>query len=153
MRVALLIAVALASTACDASTDAPQKVEQARPKPPDERRRFVAENRISMELVDDHILGKNFLPGGNVAEYELDGKRYQRFLVATKDPAAATFLTMDIKDALAGSKFVPQFGGYFGMDGDTPWFIFPKDKYVAGIVGLPEQEADSIAREFASRIY
>ena len=129
------------------------KTEALKPKPPDQSRRFVSEGRLSVELVDDHLLGKDYLPGGNVAEYEIDGKRHKRFLIVAKDPQAATFLAMDIKDRLTGAKYVPHFGGYFGLDGEEGWFIFPKDKNVAGIVGLPQAEADQVAREFAAGIY
>jgi hypothetical protein len=53
---------------------------------------------------------------------------------------------------LADAKFLPSFGGYFGMDGETPWFVFVKGRYLAGVVGLPQEEADLVARELAARI-
>ena len=105
-----------------------------------------------MELVDDQLLGKDFLPGGNLASYEKDGNPYQQFLIVAKDPESAALLSFEIKGKLAAAKLIPHFGGYFGMDGETPWFIFPKDKYVAGVVGLPQEEADLVARDFAARI-
>ena len=38
------------------------------------------------------------------------------------------------------------------LDGETPVFVFPKGKFVAGVVGLPHEEADLLAREFAARL-
>ncbi len=141
--------------ACGGSSEprpAPQEQAVAKPKPPDERRRFPKDGQVSMELVADRLLGKDFLPGGNLAAYERDGKNYQQFLITTKTADSAALLGLKIKTALTDAKFVPSFGGYFGRDGETPWFIFPKGKYVAGVVGLPEAEADIVARDFAARI-
>jgi hypothetical protein len=59
---------------------------------------------------------------------------------------------MDFKDRLEGAKFIATFGGYFGLDGQTPVFLFPIGSYLAGIVGLPQQEADQVARDFAARL-
>jgi hypothetical protein len=43
-------------------------------------------------------------------------------------------------------------GGYFGMDGDRPVYVFVKGAWVAGIVGLTEEKADAAARVFAARL-
>lgn len=142
--------------ACGGAPEAtPPQAEQraAKPKPPDESRRFAKDGRVSMELVEDELMDKDYLPGGNLASYEKGGQEWRQFLIVTGSPDDAALLAFEIKGKLAAAKFVPHFGGHFGMDGETPWFIFPKDKYVAGIVGLPEEEADRIAREFAARIY
>jgi hypothetical protein len=133
-----------------APSPAPQQVERVGPT--DRSRVFPREDRTAMELVIDNILGKDFLPGGNLATYEKGGKTYRMFLVVTKDNDAAGFLAMDVKDQLVDAKFVPSFGGYFGLDGDTPWFIFPKTNHLLGVVGLPQDEADAVAREFAARV-
>ena len=139
--------------ACGGAPEAPApeaKTEAPKPKPPDESRRFPKENRTAMELVDGNLLGKDFLPGGNLATYEKDGKTYRLFLAVLKgDPSLAIF---DVKEALTDAKFVPSFGGFYGLDGETPWFVFAKGKYLAGVVGLPQAEADAVAREFAARI-
>jgi hypothetical protein len=153
MKTLLCIALVLSCLACGGGSQAPPAETKAEtPKPPDESRRFPKENQTAMELIDDHVLGKDFLPGGNLATYEKDGKTYRLFLVAAKDADAASLQLFDIKGALADAKFVPAFGGYFGMDGETPWFVFAKGKYLAGVVGLPQDEADLIARELAARI-
>ncbi len=122
------------------------------PKPPDEVRRFPSANRVSHEIVDNHLLGKDFLPGGNLAAYERDGKKYQQFLINCESPDQATFLMMDFKNEFRDAKFLGHFGGYFGFDGDTPVLLFPRNNYLAGIVGLPQDEADLVARDFAARL-
>jgi hypothetical protein len=121
-------------------------------KPPDEGDRFPSTDQVKMELVDDHLLGKDFLPGGNLAAYERDGKKYQQFLITRATPDAAVFLMMDFKNQLRDAKFVGHFGGYFGLDGETPVLLVPRNNYLAGIVGLPLEEADQVARDFAARL-
>jgi hypothetical protein len=121
-------------------------------KPPDESRRFPLADQVSMRLVVDHILGKDFLPGGNVAEYRRKGKTYQQFLVRAKSPEAAALLLFDFKGHLRDAKFLPHMGGYFGMDGTTPVYILQKGAFLAGFAGLAEKDADLLARQFAARL-
>ena len=121
-------------------------------KPVDESRRFPLADQVSIRLVEDHILGKDFLPGGNVAEYRRKGKTYQQFLVRTKSAEAAALLLFDFKNHLSNAKFVPHMGGYFGTDGATPVYVFPKGAFLAGFVGLSEKDADLPARQFAARL-
>ena len=121
-------------------------------KPPDESRRFPLADQVSIRLVDDHVLGKDFLPGGNVAEYRRRGKTYQQFLVRAKSPEAAALLLFDFKGHLRDAKFLPHMGGYFGMDGATPVYMFQKASFLAGFVGLAEKDADLLARQFAARL-
>lgn len=135
-----------------APVTAEKKVPPPAAKPPDESRRFPTANRVKHEIVDDHLLGKDFLPGGNLAEYERDGKKYQQFLISRESPDQATFLMMDFKDQLRDAKFIGHFGGYFGFDGDTPILLFPRNNFLAGIAGLPREEADLVARDFAARL-
>ncbi|HVP46488.1 MAG TPA: hypothetical protein VMT32_07890 [Bryobacteraceae bacterium] len=125
---------------------------QEKAKPVDETRRFPLADQVSMRLIDDHILGKDFLPGGNVAEYRRKGKTYQQFLVHTRSPDAAALLLFDFKNHLRAAKFLPHMGGYFGMDGTSPVYVFPKGAFLAGLVGLPEKDADLLARQFAARL-
>ncbi|HKW97826.1 MAG TPA: hypothetical protein VJN43_08825 [Bryobacteraceae bacterium] len=105
-----------------------------------------------MQLVDDHLLGKDFLPGGNLAEYRSKGKTYQQFLIHAKSPEDAALLLFDFKNHLRDAKFLAHMGGYFGMDGAQPVYIFPKGPFLAGLVGLPEKEADPLARQFAAHL-
>ncbi len=121
-------------------------------KPLDESRRFPLADQVSMRLVDDHVLGKDFLPGGNVADYKRKGKTYQQFLVHAKSPEASALLLFEFKGHLRDAKFLPHMGGYFGMDGAAPVYILQKGAFLAGFVGLPEKDADLLARQFAARL-
>ena len=121
-------------------------------KPADEARRFPLADRVTMQLVDDHVLGKDFLPGGNVAEYRRKGKTYQQFLVRSQSAESAALLLFDFKGHLKDAKYLAHMGGYFGMDGTTPVYIFQKSVFLAGFVGLPEKDADVLARQFAARL-
>jgi hypothetical protein len=155
-RFVWILAVALLG-ACGGANEAPatkaEKKELApAAKPPDESRRFPTTNRAKIEIVDNHLLGKDFLPGGNLADYERDGKKYQQFLITCASPDQATFLMMDFKDKLRDAKFLATYGGYVGFDGDTPVLMFPRNNYLAGVLGLPQEEADQVARDFAARL-
>jgi hypothetical protein len=121
-------------------------------KPVDESRRFPMADRVSLRLENDHVLGKDFLPGGNIAEYRRKGKTYQQFLVRSTSAESAALLMFDFKGHLKDSKYLAHMGGYFGMDGATPVYMFQKGVFMAGFVGLPEKEADLLARQFAARL-
>jgi hypothetical protein len=141
---------------CGAPGDAPAVAEKKEPapvvRPPDESRRFPRTHQVKIEIVDNHLLGKEFLPGGNLADYENAGKKYQQFLINAANGDEATFLMMDFKDRFRDAKFIGHFGGYFGYDGETPVLLFPRNNYLAGVVGLPQEEADQVARDFAARL-
>jgi hypothetical protein len=122
------------------------------PTPPDESRRFPITGQVGMRLVNDHILDKDFLPGGNVGEYRQRDRTYQQFLVRAGTPEAAALLLFEHKSHLRDAKYLAHMGGYFGMDGDKPVYIFQKGIFLAGFVGLPEKEADVLARQFAARL-
>ena len=38
------------------------------------------------------------------------------------------------------------------MDAATPVYLFQKGAFLAGFAGLPEKEADPLARQFAARL-
>jgi hypothetical protein len=118
----------------------------------DESRRFPLADRVALRLVDDHVLGKDFLPGGNVADYKRKGKTYQQFLVRSTSNEAAALLMFDFKGHLKDAKYLAHMGGYFGLDGSTPVYMFQKGVFLAGFVGLPEKDADVLARQFAARL-
>lgn len=124
----------------------------AKPKPVDQRWKFPQANQVGVQLVDDKLLGKDFMPGGNLASYERKGTRYQLFLVRTGSAEEALGLLLSLKKGFANAKFIPHMGGYFGMDGKDPVYAFQKGPYLAGVVGLPEVEADLQARDLAARL-
>jgi len=121
-------------------------------KPADDTHRFPATNQVGSKVVDDHVLGHDFLPGGNIAQYKLGKQEYSLILIKTKSPMDAAVLLLDFKKQLASPKVIAHFGGYFGKDGDKPAFLFAKNEWLCGVIGLPLADADARAREFASRL-
>lgn len=146
--------IAMIGCSSPSQKEAPKAAPRAaaKPKPVDQRWKFPQANQVGVQLVDDHLLGKDFMPGGNVADYELKGKKYQLFLVRCASGEEALGLLLMLKKGLSGSKFIAHMGGYFGLDGNTPIYSFQKGPYLVGVVGLPEVEADLLAREFAARL-
>ena len=149
---ALLFSVLLACGQAPAP-EAAQAPEPASPPPPrDQSYRFPKEGLVSTSIAAEHILGKDFLPPGNVAEYSRDGKTYTLFLINETGEERATMLAFDIKGHLTEPAFIADFGGYFGTLDGEPWFIFPRRQVVAGIVGLPQEEAHEVGRVFAGQL-
>jgi hypothetical protein len=105
-----------------------------------------------MKLVPDHLLGKDFMPGGNLADYKTAVGEYQIFLIEAPDAHSAAFVLLDWKNAIPDAKYLAHMGGYFGMDQGKPLYIFAKGPYVVGLVGLAEDKADPEARRFAARL-
>jgi hypothetical protein len=124
----------------------------AAPKPADESRRLPLPNRVDAQVVDNHLLGKPFMPGGTLAHYKRGKIEYAMFIARTPAPQDAAFLLLDWHKALAGAKMVPSFGGYFGQDAGRPVFVFAKGAWIAGVAGLPEKDADLAARTLAAHL-
>ena len=122
------------------------------PQPVDETRKFPKADLVRVTMVPKETLGKDFMPGGNLAEYKHGQQTYLLFLVKTFTPDSAAILLLDLKNHLQDAKFVPAFGGYYGSDAGTPVFTFTKNAYLLGIVGLVQKDADPIARAFAGRV-
>ncbi len=141
-------------TSC--SSEPPKVAEKPKadpaPKPVDETRKFPKTDLVSVRLVEKELLGKDFMPGGNLGEYEHGKQTYKLFLAKCFTPDKAAILLLDFKNHLQDAKFVPTFGGYYGTDNGTPVFTFTKNSYLLGIVGLAEKEADPVARAFAGRV-
>lgn len=125
---------------------------EPQPLPRDESHRFPKEGLVKTSIVESHLLDRDFLPSGNLAEYSHYGKAYSLFLTVVETPEKAGFLAYDIRAQFTDPKFVPNFGGYSGMEGGQPWFVFAKNRTVAGIVGLPLDEAEQLARGFAAHL-
>jgi hypothetical protein len=156
MRLSFVIGVFyIALTGCSGpSQPAAQKktVKAVHPRPTDQRWKFPQRDQVGAQLVADNLLGKDFMPGGNLAEYETKGKRYQLFLVRAGSSNEALGLLLELKQGLSEPKFVPHMGGYSGKDGERPFYTFQKGPYLAGVIGLPEVEADLLGRDFAARL-
>lgn len=153
MRLILLAMLAVLVGCGDSPPPAAAPVAvKKKPAPKDEARWFPKKDQVSMELVPDHVLGKDYLPGGNVGKYKAGGKEYEMFLIKTGGNQDAALLVFDVKKDLKDSKLMPSFGGYFGKAGDREVFVFAKNAWLVGIAGLGEKDADAVARDFAARL-
>ena len=104
-------------------------------------------------VVPDHLLGKDFMPGGNLADYKTaDGEFSSSFCSRRGDAQSAAFMLLDWKAVMPDARYLAHMGGYFGEDQGKPLYIFSKGPYLAGIVGLPEARADAEGRRFAARL-
>lgn len=150
----LLVSLTAAISGCG-ETKQPAEIRKespaARPQPTDESRRFPKAGLVETR-VTQVVYGKEFLPGGTVAVYRLPKREWTTFVIKTASPSDAAIALLDWKKALSDSKLVPSFGGYFGTEGGKPVFVFTKGRWVAGVVGLPEKEADAQARLLAARL-
>lgn len=155
LSLALLAAWALLLPSCGSGSKPAAPAESApapAPKPADESRHFPQSNLIDTKVVDTRLLGKPFMPGGTLAHYKKGKTEYDMFLAKLPTALDAAVLLPDWNKALAGSKLIPSFGGYFGQDAGRPVFVFCKGAWIAGVAGLPEKEADAAARVLAGRI-
>ena len=150
---ALLPAVAALLASCGSEpTPAPSVKKASAPKPSDESRRFPKANLVETKVVDRELLGKPFMPGGTLARYKKGKTEYEMFVARLPTALDAAILLPDWSKTLAGAKLNPSFGGYFGRDAGRPVFVFAKGVWIAGIVGLPEKEADPLARTLAGQL-
>jgi hypothetical protein len=114
------------------------------------------ENRVSSAVVADHILDRQWLPGGTVGHYKSGARQWDLILVKSDSPATAAGWLLDYKKELDGAKLVPSFGGFFGTGTlgsgkGRPVFVFTKGNWLAAAIGLPQADADRVARVFAAR--
>jgi len=154
MKLSLLCFVLMVLAGCSSpSTETPKPAAAVKhPAPTDESRKMPIENRVSSNIVEDHMLDRQWLPGGTLAHYKNGAREWDLVLLRANSPAAAAHWLLDYKKELDGAKVIPSFGGFFGSDKGRPVFMFTKGSWLAGVIGLPESEADAVARVFASRI-
>jgi hypothetical protein len=134
-----------------AAAPAAQAVPQ-KPKAVDSSRYLAREGQLSARMVEDQLLGIAALPGGNLATYKKGGKQFEQFLLKAPNVALGAVYLTEIKSAMANPKFVASFGGYFGELNGKPAFVFTKNEYVTGFVGLSREDADAEGRLAAARI-
>lgn len=123
-----------------------------KPKAVDSSRYLAREGQVGAQLVEDQLLGIAALPGGNLATYKKGGKQFEQFLLKAPNVALGAVYLTEIKGAMTNPKFVASFGGYFGELNGKPAFVFTKNEYVTGFVGLSREEADAEGRLAAARI-
>jgi hypothetical protein len=154
MMMSAIVAAALLLAGCgggpaEKKAEAPVKKKKVIA---DDTHRFPADGRVEAKVVEDHVLGREFLPGGNVAHYKRDKQEFDMFLIRTSVPEAAALMLFDYKKRMENPKLIAHFGGYYGKDGDRMVFVFAKGQWLAGVAGLPEKDADMAARELAARL-
>ena len=144
----------LASCGSEPKTPAPAATppKEEVVKPLNQSSRFPKANLVKTEVVDRELMGKPFMPGGTLAHYKKGKTEYQMFVAQFPNATEAAIVLPDWRKALAGSKLIPWFGGYFGTDNGRPVFVFSKGAWIAGIAGLPEKEADLQARILAGEL-
>ena len=131
---------------------APPQAEAPKPNPADESRFLPKAGLVESHVVDTPLLGKSFMPGGTIGHYKVGKQEFDEFLAKMPSAQDAAFTLPDWSKALGNATLVPSFGGYFGDDGGKPVFVFPKGSWVAGVVGLPQKEADLQARSLAGML-
>lgn len=136
----------------DAAPPGNEAAPAPKPKAVDAARYLPRDGQVSAQFLEDGILGIPSLPGGNIGEYKSGGKSYRQFLVKAPSAALAAVYLSDVKDAMSNPRFVASFGGYFGELNGEPAFVFTKNEYLTGFLGLPLKEADAAGRVAASRI-
>ena len=147
LAIPLLFALACGSP--EQEPGAVQKASTPTEQIRDQTHLFRKDGLVEAKVVDSNLGGKDFMPGGNLAVYEKDGKRYQVFFTLRRNADRALLLSMNYRDTLDNQEFVPAYGGFFGMDGGTPTLIFQKQKYVVAVTGLKLEDADQAARMIA----
>lgn len=155
MRFTTLIAAAcLAAASCSAPKPAekPAATTTEPAKPADESRRFPKPGLLESKVVDNHLLGKPFMPGGTLAHYKKGKTEYDMFVAKLSSPTDAAIVLLDWKKYMPDATLVASFGGYFGQDAGRPLFVFTKGSWIAGIAGLPQKQADAAARLLAAEL-
>jgi hypothetical protein len=141
----------IGSISCSAPAP-PKATSVAATKPVDLGTKFPLSGQTRMQLIPDHLLGKGFMPGGNLADYKTPAGEYQMFLVKLPDSQKAAFLLLDWKSAMPQARYLASMGGYFGTDQGKPMYVFSKGPFLAGFVGLSEEKADPEARRLAAKL-
>lgn len=153
MRGFVLIA-ALSLAACSSAPE--KKAEAPPPAPPpvkDDTALLLTANRTAEQVVPDHLLGIQALPGGTIGDYDAAGQKYQLFVIESDTAQDAALLLLDAKGAMKDPDYIAYMGGYFGDGGSGPLYVFAKAKYLAGVAGLAKNKADPIARQLAAQLH
>ncbi|SPE39068.1 exported hypothetical protein [Candidatus Sulfopaludibacter sp. SbA3] len=154
MRISFFLVAGMAAlwTGCGPDSQpaaAPVAEKVASPKPADDSRFFPKTDLVETKVIDSELMGKKFMPGGTLAHYKRGTVEFDMFVAKTTDGA---YLLPDWSKVLTDAKLVASFGGYYGTDAGRPVFVFARGKWIVGIAGLQEKDADAEARVLANRI-
>lgn len=153
MKLCGLLLIASMLVSCGPGATAPEAAKSIVHAPPrNETLLLPAPGQKSVHVVADHLLGEGRLPGGTVADYEVDGKKYQLFVLRAESIQDAALYLLTVKNAMPDAKYVPHMGGYAGTHDSQHLFAFAKLQYLAGVIGLGDEEADPIARRLAVKL-
>ena len=120
---------------------------------PDHTSVLPDEHKISTQVVPDHILGIQAIPGGSLGDYEDKGKKYEIFIIDADSNQNAAFMMLDVKAQMKDTSYIAYIGGYFGTYQDKPLYVYSKGHYVAGVWGLPRAQADKISIALAANLH
>lgn len=119
----------------------------SQPKPAaNESGQLPSANQVSKQEVADHVLGKPFLPAGTLAHYKTATAEYDMFVAQFPTHTDASIALANLEATIQGAKLVKGLDGYFGADAGRPIFVFPMDRWLGGVLGLPRPEAEQAAR-------
>jgi PBP1b-binding outer membrane lipoprotein LpoB len=153
-RVLLLAAAGVLLAGCGSGSKPASSESQAAEttRPADETSRFPAADRVSTEVVDNHLLNKSFLPGGAMAHYKKGQTAYDMFVVHFPTATDAAIALANLEAGLQSATVNRDLGSYFGTDAGRPLLVQPKDRWIAGVIGLPQAEAEQAARALLARL-
>jgi hypothetical protein len=119
--------------------------------PPETLSWFPTENRVSLRLIPESVLGLRILKRGYVAQYE-EGKA---FIVTEESPASAAAVLNQLRDRFAPA--LPAAVADEGLEAKDRYLgslcIFRKGHYLAGYANLPDaSQAVTLAKKLASRL-
>ena len=156
MSVVMLVGCGSADSPKETAPGPAKKEAAAAPKlapVEDESRLLPSKERVKAGTVETAALGREFLPGGTVGTYRRGKTEYQIVLVKGPDAQKPATWLLDLKNTMTAPKFVAHFGGYSGEDPPRgPMFAFTKNRHLVVIQGLPQAQADALAREVAARV-
>jgi hypothetical protein len=110
------------------------------------------ENMVAVKVVKKELLGKSFMPGGALAVYQTGKKAYEIFLSELPTPTDSAIVLAHWDEALKSPKVVRSLDAYYGVDAGRPIYVFARGRWIAGITGLSEEDADRQARMLASHL-
>ena len=102
----------------------------------------LGSGRKSAKFVPDNLFGFAELPGGNIGTFVTEGGRpYERFAFTHRTEDGAIITLSSLVRHLSDMKTIHGYEGFRGpMAGKNVW-VFRRGKVVAGVIGLPDNEA------------